>query len=129
MNHRIHSILVFGGTLAAAVLGAAAMTGPAWAEGPIGESTPFTSTRTAAEVQAELIANRHLLSSSGSEWAMQQGEPRHPASGYTSAQARADYIASRDEVRAMNSEDGGSGYFARSNVRTPGPLYAGDLAR
>lgn len=129
MNQRLASILAFGSTVAASLLAAGLMTGSAWAEGPIGDNTAFVGSRTRAEVQAELMANRHLLTSAASEYALQQGEPRGPANGYTAAQARAEYIASRDEVRAMNSEHGGSGHFASAPARTPGVLFARRLAQ
>lgn len=124
MTNRFSSIVTFGTTLAAAVLGAALMTGSARAEGPIGDSSPFTSSRTRAEVKAELMQDRNLVTSAGSEWTMQRGEPVHAANGYTRAQARAEYIAARDEVRALTSDDGGSSYFARSTVRKPDTMLA-----
>jgi hypothetical protein len=127
MNQRQSSIFAFAGTLAAAVLGAAAMTGTARAEGPLEGNAPFTSSRTRAEVQAELMQNR--VSSYATEYALQRGEPVHAASGYTRAQARADYIASRDEVQAMTSEHGGAGHFARGPMRTSGTLLARDVER
>jgi hypothetical protein len=47
-------------------------------------------------------------------------------SGYTTAQARAQYTAARDEVSAMTSEDSGSSYFARHAVRaSAGTIVAG----
>ena len=125
MNHRLSSIVTFGTTLAAAVLGAALMTGSARAEGPIGDNSSFTSSRTRAEVKAELMRDRHQVTSAGSEWAMQRGEPLQAANGYTRAQAQAEYIAARDEVRAMTSDDGGSSYIARSTVLKPDTLFAG----
>ncbi|RYF15080.1 MAG: DUF4148 domain-containing protein [Comamonadaceae bacterium] len=129
MNHRQSSIFAFAGTLAAAVLGAAAMTGTARAEGPLEGNAPFTSSRTRAEVQAELMQNRGQVSSYASEYALQRGEPVHAASGYTRSQARAEYIASRDQVQAMNSEHGGAGYFARGPMRPSGTLLAQEQER
>ena len=95
MNQRHSSIFTFAGTLATAVLGAAIMTGSARAEGPIGESSPFVSSKTRAEVQAELMQDRSQVSSYATEWRHQQG-PRLASNDYTRAQATADYIASRD---------------------------------
>lgn len=128
MNQRLSSILAFSGTVMAAMLGAAILTGEARAEGPIGEATPFTSSRTRAEVRAELMRDRDLASSYAQEWIAHASQPVQQASGHTRAQARAEYIAARDEVRAMNSEDGGASYLARSSVRTPGTLFARRLA-
>jgi hypothetical protein len=105
------------------MLAAAIMTGNARAEGPIGESAPFVGGRTRAEVQAELMTDRHLVTSYASEWTLQQNG-QQPGSGYTRAQARADYIAAREQVHAMNSEHGGSGQVAPVAMRTPGNLFA-----
>lgn len=128
MNHRTASILSFGATLAAAVLAAATMAGAARAEGPLEQPAPFTGTLTRAQVQAELMQGRHQVSSYASEWISQRGEPQ-VASGYTRAQARADYIASREEVRAMNAEHGGGGYFAYRPARPADTLLAREMAR
>ncbi|HYE40855.1 MAG TPA: DUF4148 domain-containing protein [Ramlibacter sp.] len=129
MNHRHSSIIAFGSTLVAAVLGAAAMTGTARAEGPLEGNAPFTSSRTRAEVQAELMQGRSQVSSYANEYVTQRSEPVQAASGYTRAQARADYIASRDQVQAMNAEHGGAGYFAVGPMRASGTLLASDLQR
>jgi hypothetical protein len=129
MTHRQTSIVTFGSTLAVAVLAAATMVGSARAEGPIGESTPFVGSRTRAEVRAELMQNRAQLTSYGSEWALQQGQPLSMASGYTRAQATAEYIAAREQVQAMNAEHGGSGAFAVAPHRARGTLFAREIAR
>jgi hypothetical protein len=124
MNHRLASALSFGSAVAAAMLAAAAMTGNARAEGPIGDNTPFVSSRSRADVHAELMRDRHLVTSAASEWTGQLNAPQGLDSGYTRAQARAEYIAARDEVRAMTAEHGGSGHFAYAPVRTPDLLIA-----
>lgn len=129
MNHSFSSIFGFGSTLAAALLGAAVMTTDARAEGPIGESGPFTSSTTRAEVRAELMKSPQLATSFANEWRLQGGEPVQIARGRTRAQAQAEYIAARNQVLAMNSEHGGSGYFAGSTMRSPDTLVAGGLAR
>lgn len=130
MTQRSSSIFGFAGTLAAALVGAAVLTTDARAEGPIGEPTPFTSMRSRADVQAELMRDRQQASSFASELTSQQGQVVQQAtSGYTRAEARAAYIAARDEVHAMTSEHGGSGYFAARTVRTPLTLIAGSPAR
>lgn len=128
MNHRTTSILSFGATLAAAVLAAATMTGAARAEGPLEQGAPFTGTFSRAQVQAELMQGRHQAGSYANEWISQRGAPQG-ASGYTRAQARTDYIASREEVRAMNAEHGGGGYFAYRPARPADTMLAGGLAR
>jgi len=129
MNHRHSSILAFGSTLAAALLGAAVMTGTARAEGPIGESAPFVSSLTRAEVRAELMQDRSQVSSYANEWVAQQAGTQHAASGYTRAEATAEYIASRDQAQAMNGEDSGSRYFARRPLQAADTLLAHEMAR
>ena len=117
MQQRIHSTLAFLGTVAAATVAAALMSGNALAEGPIDDIRPATGALSRAEAKAEFMAQRHQLTSYASEWKLQQ-QDLQPASGTTRAQARADYIAARDEVRAMNSE-GGSAAFAQLPARRP----------
>src|SRR5687768_13348165 len=41
------------------------------------------------------------------EWTLQRNQAPLPQSGLTAAQAKADYAAARDEVRALNAEDSG----------------------
>lgn len=117
MQKRITSTLAFVGTAAAATLAAALMSGNALAEGPIGDIRPATGALSRDQAKAELMAHRHELTSYASEWKLQQQDVQQ-ASGTTRAQARADYIAARDQVRAMNSE-GGSAAFAQVPARRP----------
>jgi hypothetical protein len=65
-----------------------------------------------AEVRAEVMEQSKALGSASSEWAMQQNEPARPNSAYTRKAAQDEYIASRNEVNALNAEDSGSSYFA-----------------
>jgi hypothetical protein len=123
MNTRLSSTLAFGSTALAAVLAASLMAGSVRAETPTIDNTPFVSTRTRAEVQAEVLADRAKVSSAGIEWAMQQGAPR-VASGLTRQQVQAEYIAAREEVHAMNAEDSGS-TVARAPSRQRGTAFAG----
>jgi hypothetical protein len=125
MNHRIASAFAFTGTAALATLAAALMAGNAYAEGPILQDKPFVSSRTIAEVRAEVMRDRHLISSAGGEFQGQAVQPQAMASGYTREQARADFIASREEVRAMTSENGGSSHYAFKPARNAGTVLAG----
>jgi hypothetical protein len=63
-------------------------------------------------VRAEVMGQSGLLGNASSEWSMQLNGPAQPNSAYTREAAQAEYIASRAEVNARNSEDGGSSYFA-----------------
>ena len=116
MDQRITSSFGFIGSVVAAALAAAVMTGNARAEGPIEDIKPIAGMLTRAEVQAEAM-NGHL-SSYASEFALQQDTRLQGTSGYTREQARADYIASRDEVRAMTAEDSGSQRLSHASART-----------
>lgn len=117
MNHRITSSFGFLGSVAAATLAAAVMTGQARAEGPIEDIKPIAGVLSRAEVQAAVMANRSQITSFASELYSQQQAPVLAASGYTRQEARAAFLASREEVRAMNSEGGGAGYVARAMHR------------
>lgn len=126
MDYRFASTFAYLGSVAAATLAAALMSGNALAEGPIEGSAPFVSTRSAAEVRADVLQHRAQITSYASEYSMQQAAPLS-TSGYTREQARADYIAARDEVRAMTAEDGGSGYHAAMTKRAPVTTLAGGV--
>ena len=125
MHQPTTSTLTVIGTIAAATFAAVLMTGTARAEGPIEDFRPTTGALSREQVKAEVMANRHLLTSYGSEWMQQQHAMLQPMSGYSRAQATADYIAARDEVRAMNAEDSGSGYLAHRSARPPVMLAGG----
>jgi hypothetical protein len=127
--NRIASTLAFVGTVAAASMAAALMSGNALAETPTIDTTPFVSTLSRAEVRAEVLRARNAVSAAGSEWAMQQNMQLPVASTQTRAQVRAEYIAAREEARALTSEDSGSSYFALARTRTPGTMMAGNVAR
>jgi hypothetical protein len=116
MNQRIASALAFACSVAAATLAATAMSSSARADDITIETTPFVSQRSRAEVRAEVLADRTQLSSAGNEWVAQQSAPL-PTSGLTRQQARADYIAAREEVLARNSEGGGATAMAAAPVR------------
>ncbi|NML45272.1 hypothetical protein HHL11_16075 [Ramlibacter sp. G-1-2-2] len=124
-----HHASMFGylGSVAAAGLAAALMSGNARAESPLDDTkAPFVSERARAEVLAERDQMRPMMTSYAYEWTLQQGARVDVASGYTRAQAKADYIAAREQVHAMNSEAGGAAQFGRSTPRLPaGNLVAG----
>jgi hypothetical protein len=130
MNHRIASALAYLGTVTAATLAAALMSGnTAMAEGPIEVMAPFVGTLSRAEVRAELMNKREQATSFASEWTLQQDPTAHAASGYTREQARADYIAAREQVHAMTAEDGGSSMLAHAPKRSGMTTVAGNGQR
>lgn len=93
---------------AAAIAAAAAITsGKAYADDITIDDSPFVSTTSRAEVRAQLM-NRGSIT----EWTMQFDDSR-VKTDYARGQARAEYLAARDEVRALNGEDSGSAYLGR----------------
>ena len=113
MNRILASTLAITSTAAAALCVAAIASGNAYADDITVDNTPFVSSRTRAEVQAEVMGQSELLRTASGEWATQLTQAPQPQSAYTRAQAKAEYIASRSEVNALTAEDSGSSYFAR----------------
>jgi peptidase E len=103
----------------AALIAIAATTGSAFAgtslAGDISiDDTAFTSTRTRAEVQAELA---QFKAAGVNPWSTSYNPLRDFRSEKTREQVTAEYQASRDSVAASTSEDSGSA-FAAANKRT-----------
>lgn len=117
MNRIVASALSLAATTAAIACVAAIASSNAYAETPTIDKTPFVSTRTRAEVQAELMSQPELLRAAASEWSMQHNQAPQLKSAYSREQAKSQYKASRDEVSALTSEDSGSSYFARQPIR------------
>ena len=101
-------------TLASVVL-ASAFAASAFAETPTVVTEPFVSSKTRAEVQAELAAYKQA---GVNPWSTQYNPLRGFRSVATREAVTAEYIASRDVVNAFNGEDSGSTYLAQ--VRVPG---------
>lgn len=89
---------------------AASFAGNAFAEGPIQANDVFTGAKTVAEVRAELDAYKQA---GVNPWSTSY----NPLKGFRSATTReavtADYLAARNEVRALSGEDSGSSYLAQ----------------
>ena len=99
------AILVFA--LAALSGAASADTGLA---GDISvETQPFVSTRTKAEVRAELLAYKKA---GVNPWSMWYNPLARFKSDKTPGEVRAEYIANRPAVSALTGEDSGSMYLA-----------------
>ena len=113
MNRKLASTLTIVSTAAAAFAFAAIASGNAYADDITVDNTPFVSTRTRAEVQAEVMGQSEALRIASSEWSMQSNHAAVPHNDLTRAQVKAEYIAARGEVNAFNSEDSGSSYLAR----------------
>jgi hypothetical protein len=120
MNRNLASTLTITATAAAALAMAAMASSNAYADDITVDNTPFVSSKTRAEVQAEVIGQNMSIASS--EWAGQMNEPRQTTSDFTRAQATAEYLAARNEVRALTAEDSGSFSFAASPRRVDGSV-------
>jgi hypothetical protein len=111
----------------ALVVAAAAVAGNAFADDITVETTPFTSTASRAQVQAELQAYKQA---GVNPWATSYNPLRSFKSGKTRAEVTAEYLNSRDEVAALTAEDSGSAYLTQLAAgRTPNQYFAGQPAR
>ena len=115
MNRNFASTLIITGT-AAAALGLAALTSTAYADDITIDKTPFVSTKSRAEVRAEVMGNVEQLRMANGEWPGPMTLAPQ-ASSLTRAQAQADYVSARREVNAFNAEDSGSSYIASHQPR------------
>jgi hypothetical protein len=114
--------------LIAATVGTAAglaVSSHAYADDITIDTNPFTSTATRAEVQAQL----KVPFPGGYPWSSQYRQAAPKGSTYTSQQAKADYVASRQEVNALNGEDSGAAYFGKMAGRTNSTATMGGPAR
>ena len=118
MNRNLRSSLVFTGT-AAAALALAAMTSVAYADDITIDPTPFVSTKSRAEVRAEVIGKAEQIRMAHGEG---DSGMNHAAfqSTLTRAQVRDEYMASRAQVSAFNGEDSGSAWLAAMQPRQNG---------
>ncbi len=111
---------------AAFLIAVAATTGSAFAgtslAGDISiDDTAFTSTRTRAEVQAELAQFRQA---GVNPWSTSYNPARDFRSEKTRAEVTAEYQASRDSVAAITGEDSGAAYAAARKSADVTPRFA-----
>jgi hypothetical protein len=93
--------------------------GPSFRREPRSRAQPFASTRTRAEVQAELSQ----FSQVRNPWSTSYDQLADFRSGFTREEVRAEYIASRDQVAVVTGEDSGS--FALGHDQELGTQLAG----
>ena len=105
----------------ALVLAATAFAGTAFADDITVDNTAFASSKTRAEVQAELA---QFKQAGTSPWSIQYNPLKNFKSTASRADVTAQYIASRDQVNALTSEDSGSTYLAQHRVRNTGTTLA-----
>ena len=102
MNRKIASALV---------IAVAAAAGNAFADDITVDPTPFSGTKSRVEVQAEL---GQYKAAGVNAWSTQYNPLKQFRSAKTREAVVAEYIAARDEVAALNSEDSGSAYLAQA---------------
>ena len=106
-----------------ALLLAATFATSAFAEGPLEASDPFASGKTRAEVMTELGSYKQ---SGVNPWSTSYNPLNKFKSSLSREQVVADYIASRDQVRAFGGEDSGSTYLAQMRATgAPATTLAG----
>ena len=113
MNRKIASALV---------IAAAAVAGNAFADDITIDTTPFNSTKSRAEVRAELD---QFKKSGTSPWSTRYNPLAKFQSTDTRAGVVAQYIADREKVAAFGGEDSGSQYLAQHRGDTAGVQLAG----
>lgn len=99
---------------------AAVFTGSAFAESPLIVQDPFTSTRTRAEVQADLVSYQQA---GVNPWSTSYNPLRQFRSTATREAVVAEFLASRNEVRALTGEDSGSMYLAQLRGTSVPPTF------
>lgn len=100
---------------------AAGFAGSAFAESPLAIDDTFSSSRTRAEVQAELATWRQA---GVNPWSISYNPLRSFRSGVTREAVVGEYIAARNEVRALTGEDSGSQYLAQRQAPASGTAFA-----
>jgi hypothetical protein len=89
------------------------------------ETTPFASTASRAQVQAELA---QFKQSGSNPWSNQYNQLANFKGQLTRAQVVAEFMADRAEVAAFTGEDSGSAYLARGeNAAAGATRLAGQL--
>ena len=111
-------------TLSALVL--AAFAGNALADDPTVVNERFAASKTRAEVQAELAAYK---ATGVNPWANSYQPLKYFKSTASREAVVGEYLASRNEVRALTGEDSGSAYIAQARgIAVPASTLAGTPA-
>ena len=113
MNRNIASALV---------ITFAAVAGNAFADDITIDTTPFTSTKSRAEVLVDLT---QFQQAGNSPWARSYNPLTTFQSTATRAEVVAGYMADRDQVAAFGGEDSGSQYMAQHRAQNTGVQLAG----
>ena len=103
MTRNVASVLAFAAVSISAVVAATLMAGSARADDITIDSKPFVSSRSRAEVRAELMRNNT------SDWATQYELRRQ--NGYRRGQTPTEYDEANRNSNVFNGEDSGSMYL------------------
>jgi hypothetical protein len=106
----------------AAALVLIASAGSALADDITIDNTRFVSSKSRAEVQAEL---QQFQRAGVNPWAQDYNPLQSFASGKSRAEVTAEYLASRNEVAALTGEDSGASWLAARAPATVAPVLAG----
>jgi len=101
----------------AIAIAAALASASAFADDITVDNTPFVSTKSRAEVRADLMNQKQRAKVAADEWSVRRDQQRQARREATNRQSRAEYAADRDEVKALNGEDSGSAYLSRQAAR------------
>ena len=105
----------------------AAFAGSALADDPTVVDDHFQSTKTRAEVNAELKA---FQAAGVNPWATSYQPLKSFHGTATRAAVQGEYLAARNEVRALTGEDSGSVYLSQTHwTAQPAPALAGAESR
>ena len=105
-------------------LATAVVAGSALADDITIDTTPFQSTATRAQVQADLASYKKA---GVNPWSTTYSPLRSFESSKSRAQVSSEYVASRDRVAAMTREDSGSAYLARNGQRSSDERVAANV--
>lgn len=97
--------------IAFAIAAAASAAGNAFADDITVDNNAFVSSRSRAEVQAELAQYKR---SGVNTWSIAYNPLRSLQGTRSRGEVAGEYIASRNQVAALTGEDSGSAYLARS---------------
>ena len=107
-------------------ISAAAFAGSALADDITIDNTAFVGQKTRAEVQADLA---QFKQAGTSPWSTQYNPLAKFQSAKSRAQVTAEYVADREAVAALTSEDSGSAYLTAARRVNNGTTLAGQPAR
>jgi len=111
-------------TIATLALVAAAAAGNAFADDITVDTTPFNSTKTRAEVQADVVQ----FKKGPNVWSTQYNPLAKFRSATTRDAVTAAYVADRGQVAALTGEDSGSAYLTATRAVNDSTRLAGQSA-